>query len=228
MLRRVGLRLAPGERVALVGSTGAGKTTVASIAAGVLRPAEGEARVGGVPVPQLPAGTVAIISQETHVFAGPLIEDLRLARPEATAEEVSAALATVNALAWARALPEGLDTLVGDGGHELTPAQAQQLALARLVLLDPVVAVLDEATAEAGSAGARSLEEAAAAATPGADGADRGAPAHPGGVGGPGRRAGARRDRGGRVACRAGGPPGDGTRSCGRRGRRGSSAAAPG
>jgi ATP-binding cassette subfamily C protein len=167
VLRGVSLRLEPGERVALVGSTGAGKTTVASIAAGVLRPGEGVARVGGVPVPELPSGTVAIISQETHVFAGPLIEDLRLARPGASVGEVSAALETVGALQWALALPEGLDTLVGEGNRELTAAQAQQLALARLVLLDPAVAVLDEATAEAGSAGARALEEAAAAATRG-------------------------------------------------------------
>ncbi|MET8148730.1 ABC transporter ATP-binding protein [Actinoplanes sp. NPDC049668] len=167
VLRGVSLRLEPGERVALVGSTGAGKTTVASIAAGILRPDEGTARVDGVPVPDLPAGTVAIISQETHVFAGPLVEDLRLARPGASVAEVATALETVGALAWAQELPDGLDTPVGDGGHDLTPAQAQQLALARLVLLDPAVAVLDEATAEAGSAGARALERAAAAATQG-------------------------------------------------------------
>ncbi|MEU7905177.1 ABC transporter ATP-binding protein [Actinoplanes sp. NPDC049118] len=167
VLRDVSIRLEPGERVALVGSTGAGKTTVASIAAGILSPDEGTARVDGVPVRELPPGTVAIISQETHVFAGPLVEDLRLARPGASVAEVEAALDTVGALNWARELPEGLDTPVGDGGHDLTPAQAQQLALARLVLLDPAVAVLDEATAEAGSAGARALEQAAAAATRG-------------------------------------------------------------
>jgi ATP-binding cassette subfamily C protein len=167
VLHGVSLRVAPGERVALVGSTGAGKTTAASIAAGVLRPDAGRALVGGVPVAGLRRDQVAIISQETHVFAGPLIEDLRLARPDATPEQVDAALATVGALDWARALPEGLETIVGDGGHDLTAAQAQQLALARLVLLDPAVAVLDEATAEAGSAGARDLEAAAAAATAG-------------------------------------------------------------
>ena len=101
------------------------------------------------------------------MFAGPLIEDLRLARPDATPAQAAAALATVGALDWARALPDGLDTRVGDGGHPLTAAQGQQLALARLVLLDLAVAILDEATAEAGSAGARDLERAAAAATAG-------------------------------------------------------------
>ncbi|GAA0460159.1 ABC transporter permease [Paractinoplanes deccanensis] len=167
VLSGVCLRIAAGERVALVGSTGAGKTTAASLAAGILRPDEGQATVGGVPVGRLPAQTIAIVSQETHVFAGPLAEDLRLARPGASDDEVAAALDRVGALAWARDLPDGLDTVVGDGGHQLTAAQAQQLALARVVLQDPPVVVLDEATAEAGSEGARDLEQAAAAALEG-------------------------------------------------------------
>ncbi|MGX6605105.1 ABC transporter ATP-binding protein [Micromonosporaceae bacterium Da 78-11] len=167
VLRGVDLRVAPGERVALVGSTGAGKTTAASIAAGILRPLGGTASIGGVPVDELAPGVVAIISQETHVFAGPLPADLRLARPGASEESVADALATVGALDWVRALPDGLETTVGEGGHPLTAAQAQQLALARLVLRDPAVAILDEATAEAGSSGARELEQSASAATKG-------------------------------------------------------------
>ncbi|WP_422752076.1 ABC transporter ATP-binding protein [Micromonospora sp. WMMD708] len=167
VLRDVSLRVGAGRVVALVGSTGAGKTTVASIAAGVLRPGRGVATLGGVPVPELPARTIALVSQETHVFAGPLAEDLRLARPHASPQELTAALARVGALTWALTLPDGLDTVVGEGGHPLTAAQAQQLALARVVLLDPAVVVLDEATAEAGSAGARDLEQAAAAALAG-------------------------------------------------------------
>jgi ATP-binding cassette subfamily C protein len=95
------------------------------------------------------------------VFAGTLAGDLRLARPEATGDELEAALERVGALTWARALPDGLETPVGDGGHRLTATQAQQLALARLVLCGTPVAILDEATAEAGSSGARELEAAA-------------------------------------------------------------------
>jgi ATP-binding cassette subfamily C protein len=167
VLRDITLRVAPGERVALVGSTGAGKTTVASIAAGILRPLSGTAWAGDVPVDRLAPGVIAIISQEAHVFAGPLIEDVRLARPGAPVEDVINALATVGALEWAESLPSGLRTVVGEGAHPLTAAQAQQLALARLVLLDPPVAILDEATAEAGSSGARALEESAMAATKG-------------------------------------------------------------
>jgi ATP-binding cassette subfamily C protein len=167
VLGDVSLRVEPGERVALVGSTGAGKTTAASIAAGILRPDSGQALIGGVPAADLPRAHVAVISQETHVFAGPLAADLRLARPGATTAELTTALATTGALDWVTSLPDGLDTVVGEGAHTLSAAQAQQLALARLVLLDPSVVVLDEATAEAGSAGARVLEEAAAAATKG-------------------------------------------------------------
>jgi ATP-binding cassette subfamily C protein len=171
VLHGVTLRIKAGERVALVGATGAGKTTVAAIAAWSLRPDAGEVLIGGVALadmtPDVLREQVAIVSQEVHVFAGPLVEDLRLARPGATTAEVLAALATVGAREWVDGLPEGIDTVVGEGGHDLTPARAQQLALARLVLLDPAVAILDEATAEAGSLGARALEESAAAATRG-------------------------------------------------------------
>ncbi len=170
VLHGVTVRVAPGERVALVGSTGAGKSTLAALAAGSLTPTAGTVRVGGVPVGELGDDLrrhVAIVSQEVHVFAGPLADDLRLARPDATVGEIRAALRTVGALPWVTALDDGVDTVVGEGGHPLTAAQAQQIALARLLIADPAVTVLDEATAEAGSAGARDLERAADAATRG-------------------------------------------------------------
>lgn len=171
VLAGVSLRLEPGERVALVGASGAGKTTLAAIAAGVLTPAAGAVRLGGVDVRELgedrTRAQVALLSQEVHVFSGPLVDDVRLARASATDDEVSSALERVGASAWVRALPDGLDTVVGENGHQLTGAQAQQVAFARLVLADPPIAVLDEATAEAGSAGARELERASAAATEG-------------------------------------------------------------
>ncbi|WP_436850441.1 ABC transporter ATP-binding protein [Streptomyces griseoloalbus] len=174
VLRDVGLEVSGGERVALVGSSGAGKTTLAKLIAGVHRPASGSITLGGADARELgPSGVrraVTLISQEVHVFAGPLAEDLRLARPEADDDALRAALDTVGALEWAEALPDGLATVVGEGGHRLTVTQAQHLALARLVLADPPIAILDEATADAGSAGARVLETAALKALEGRTG----------------------------------------------------------
>ncbi|MER7676856.1 ABC transporter ATP-binding protein [Streptomyces sp. NPDC096934] len=166
VLHDVHLTLRAGERVALVGPSGAGKTTLAKLIAGVHRPTSGSVRPAG-PAASATGLPVALITQETHVFAGPLAEDLRLARAAASDDELRTALAVVDALDWVETLPDGLGTVVGEGGHRLTPAQVQQLALARLVLADPPVAVLDEATAEAGSTGARLLEKAAARAVEG-------------------------------------------------------------
>ena len=171
VLGGVDLDVAPGERVALVGPSGAGKTTIAKLIAGIHRPGAGSVRLGGFTHDELgPANgraAITLVTQEVHVFAGPVADDLRLARPDATGAQLRAALATVGAEHWVDALPDGLDTVVGEGGHPLTTTQAQQLALARVALAGTPIVVLDEATAEAGSAGARELERSADAATAG-------------------------------------------------------------
>lgn len=144
-----------GRTVAIVGASGAGKTTIARIIAGTLTPTSGQ-----VLVPS--DARVALLTQDVHVFRGSLAADLRLAAQDASDGELRSALDAV-AARWVSTLPDGLATIVGEGAHRLDPAQAGQLALARVLLTDPAVAVLDEATAEAGSSGARQLEQAAAA-----------------------------------------------------------------
>ncbi|MDF2824162.1 MAG: multidrug transporter permease, partial [Mycobacterium sp.] len=167
----VSLFIPAGTRCALVGTTGAGKTTLAAIIAGLLTPTHGTTRIGGTDVEDLDHDQlrrcIASITQEVHVFSGPLIDDLRLIAPDADRDTIWSALRLVGAAGWVEALDDGLDTLVGEQGLSLTAAQAQHIAMARLVLADPQVVVLDEATAEAGSAHAGELEAAAAAATEG-------------------------------------------------------------
>ena len=158
--------LAPGEVVAVVGSTGAGKSTLALVAAGSVVPSRGAVSLGGVPIadvdPVALREHITMVSQEVHTFATTVAENVRAPRPEADDAGVRAALRTVGA-DWVDDLPDGIDTVVGEGGHPLDPMQAQMIALARVELADPDVVILDEATAEAGSAGARRLDTAAAA-----------------------------------------------------------------
>lgn len=161
----VNLHLEPGQSAALVGASGAGKSTVAALLAGLRVPSKGEVLIDGIPVAALSdaerRSRIALVSQEVHVFSGTLREDLTLAQPDATDEELIDALRRVNAMDWFETLADGLDTVVGAQGTAIEPLEAQQLALARVLLLDPKVIVMDEATAEAGSAGASALEEAA-------------------------------------------------------------------
>ncbi|MDA0564474.1 ABC transporter ATP-binding protein/permease [Streptomonospora sp. S1-112] len=165
VLNGVSLEIGRTETVALVGPSGAGKSTVAALAAGVHEPTAGSVR--RPPAAEGRDRDLVLITQEVHVFAATLRENLTLAAPSADDEQVRAALATVGADGLLARLPEGLDTVVGTEGHSLTPAEAQLLALARMVLADPAVAILDEATAEAGSAHAGTLDSATAAALSG-------------------------------------------------------------
>lgn len=115
-----------------------------------------------MPLVELPLedlrGHVALVTQEHHVFVGTVAHNLRLADADASEEDLLAALDAVAARTWVEELPDGLATAVGSGGHPLTPAQAQQVALARLVLLDPHTLVLDEATSLLDPRAARDLE----------------------------------------------------------------------
>ena len=172
--RRPERRLAgprPGERLAIVGPSGAGKSTLGRLLAGIDGPRSGRVEVGGVRMVDLELeqlrGEVALVTQEHHVFVGTLLDNLLLARPAADRDELWSALRAVDGDGWAAELPDGLDTVVGSGGHALTEAQSQQLALARLVLADPHTLVLDEATSLLDPRAARHLERSLAAVVEG-------------------------------------------------------------
>ncbi|MFD4975877.1 ABC transporter ATP-binding protein [Streptomyces sp. NPDC058424] len=166
VLREVSLKVAPGTRLALVGPSGAGKSTLGRLLAGIYAPRDGRIALGGAELSRMPAervrSHVALVNQEHHVFVGSLRDNLLLARTDAVDAELWAALGAVDADGWARALDDGLDTEVGSGGLALTPAQAQQIALARLVLADPHTLVLDEATSLLDPRAARHLERSLA------------------------------------------------------------------
>ncbi len=162
VLHGVSLDLRRGERLAIVGPSGAGKSTLGRMLAGIHPPTGGSVTVGGVRLVDLTEeelrSEVALVTQEHHVFVGTIADNLRLAKADASEEDMRRALLAVDALDWVDSLGDGLGTKVGSGALTPTPAQAQQLALARLVLLDPHTLVLDEATSLLDPRAARHLE----------------------------------------------------------------------
>jgi ABC-type multidrug transport system fused ATPase/permease subunit len=166
VLHGIDLDVYPGERLAIVGPSGAGKSTLARLLAGIDVPRDGVVSLGGTPVTDLDPAVrrrcVALITQEHHVFIGSLRDNLAFSAPGASDDHMLSALVAVGA-DWYADLPDGLDTQLGDGARELGPADAQQLALARLVLADPQMLVLDEATAALDPTTARRTERALAA-----------------------------------------------------------------
>lgn len=167
VLRGVDLTVRPGERLAVVGPSGAGKTTLSRLLAGIDAPTSGTVTVGGVPVvglgPERLRRQVVLVTQEHHVFLGTVRDNLLIAEPTATDGDLWAALTAVGADTWVRDLPDGLDTRLGEGGRRTDGPQAQQLALARVVLADPHTIILDEATALLDPTTARHTERALAA-----------------------------------------------------------------
>jgi ABC-type multidrug transport system fused ATPase/permease subunit len=167
VLHGIDLDLRPAERLAIVGPSGAGKSTLGRLLAGIHPPRTGRVDVGGVRLVDLPLDRlrreVVLVTQEHHVFVGTLRDNLALAAAHADDNELRAALAAVGATGWLDSLPHGLDTVIGSGGHPVGPAQAQQIALARIVLADPHTLVLDEATSLLDPRAARRLERSLAA-----------------------------------------------------------------
>ncbi|MER5836706.1 thiol reductant ABC exporter subunit CydD, partial [Streptomyces sp. NPDC002130] len=141
----------PGETVALVGPSGAGKSTLLSVLLGFVRPAEGQVRVGGVDLVDADLeqwrSRIAWVPQRPHLYAGTIAENVRLARPGADDDSVRRALRDAGALEFVDALPEGVETVLGEDGAGLSAGQRQRLALARAFLADRPVLLLDEPTA---------------------------------------------------------------------------------
>ncbi|MEO6143766.1 MAG: ABC transporter ATP-binding protein [Dermatophilaceae bacterium] len=162
VLHGIDLELRTGERLAIVGPSGSGKSTLGRLLAGINRPRTGSVTIGGVELTELPLELlrteVALVTQEHHVFVGSVRDNILLAREDSDDDTVWAALGAVGSAAWVRRLPAGLDTPVGSGNQPLTPAQAQQVALARLIIADPHTLVLDEATSLIDPRTARTLE----------------------------------------------------------------------
>jgi ABC-type multidrug transport system fused ATPase/permease subunit len=163
----IDLALRPGERLAIVGPSGSGKSTLGRLLAGINRPRTGSVTVGGVELTELPLPVlrteVALVTQEHHVFVGTVRDNIILARESSPDDVVIEALRTVDAWDWVERLPQQLSTMLGSGHQKLTPAQAQQVALARLVVADPHTLVLDEATSLIDPHTARHMEGSMAA-----------------------------------------------------------------
>ncbi|MFC4851951.1 ABC transporter ATP-binding protein [Actinophytocola glycyrrhizae] len=166
VLHGVDLSVRPGERLAIVGPSGAGKSTLGRLLAGVDAPKTGTITVGGAQVallaPEELRRRIVLVTQEHHVFIGTVRDNLAIAAPDADDDTMYAALSAVDAT-WVRELPEGLSTELGANAMTLDAPQAQQLALARVVLADPHTVILDEATALLDPATARHAERAMAA-----------------------------------------------------------------
>jgi ATP-binding cassette, subfamily B, bacterial len=164
VLRDIGFVAEPGQLVALVGPSGAGKSTITSLLARLYDPSTGSVRINGLDLREATlesvTHTVGMVTQEAHLFHDTIRANLRYAAPDATDDELVAALEAAQVWSLVGSLPEGLDTVVGDRGHRLSGGEKQRLALARLLLKGPGLIVLDEATAHLDSESEAAVQRA--------------------------------------------------------------------
>ena len=164
VLAGVTFTVEPGQTVALVGPSGAGKTTITSLVARLYDPTRGAVRINGVPLTKASddslRSVVGMVTQEAHLFHDTIRGNLLYARPDASEAQMWAAIAQAQIKDLVAALPEGLDTVVGDRGHRLSGGEKQRIALARLLLKAPGLLILDEATAHLDSESEAAVQQA--------------------------------------------------------------------
>ena len=168
VLHGVSVRVEPGHTLALVGPSGAGKSTMAGLVSRLYDPTSGSVRIGGVDLRDTSlaavSDTVGVVAQDVHLFHDTLAANLRYAKPAATDEELEAALRAAKVWDVVARMPDGLETVVGDRGFRMSGGEKQRIAIARLLLKDPGVVVLDEATAHLDTGSEAGVQAALAAA----------------------------------------------------------------
>ena len=164
ILKDISFTIKKGDHVGLVGHTGAGKSTIANLITRMYDTVSGTITIDGVDIKQLETNSlrrnVAIVSQEVYIFGGTIMDNIRYARPEATRDEVVAAAKAANAHDFIVSLPEGYDTMVGIGTRSLSGGERQRVSIARALLLNPSLLILDEATAAMDTETERLISEA--------------------------------------------------------------------
>ncbi|MFY9316247.1 MAG: ATP-binding cassette domain-containing protein, partial [Burkholderiales bacterium] len=158
------LELAPGERVALVGPSGAGKTTVLALLLRFYDPQAGSVRIGGIDLreydPQSLRRLIAVVPQDPVIFAASVLDNVRYGRPQASREQAERACEQAFALEFIHRLPQGMDTPLGERGVTLSGGQRQRLSIARALLADRPILLLDEATSSLDAASERMVQQA--------------------------------------------------------------------
>lgn len=162
VLKNVSFQVKAGEMLGIVGKSGAGKSTLVNLISRLYDPEEGEIRLDGVDLKDLSfaslRGAVAMVSQETYIFMGTVAENIAYARPDASREEIVRAAIAASAHSFICRLPDGYDTLIGSGGRSLSGGERQRLSIARAILADPKILVLDEATASVDTETERAIQ----------------------------------------------------------------------